>query len=590
MYLFYCDLGRYFSLWHHVWKGWNKYIVQKYSPIHKPMKKIFKLIGPVMLLTILSVHGQPADKLGLWCSPDIAELTSALTDQYNSINPEIEIKILPLMEAGPESISPISEGIGMATKGFIDASPNRDSWKLAIARDIMVAIVNPENPYWNAIQEKGISPLALCDLLNQKNLNSWGDLLGTDSKIKVRLWSSDEPSVNNYLRDFTANETGNFYGMNILTTEDLLSEIEKDPYSVGFCRLSSVMDPETKAMNKHVRLLPFDQNENNRLDHFEDFYSGSPDFERGVWIGKYPKKLYSSIYVLAENQPQKTEEISFIEWLLSDGQEYISANGYTQLVESEVPGKLVSLYSEPETLLTMENDIVNTNILLPVLILCFSVFLLFYIVINIFSVSENEDNTGNPKHRPPFRENSIHIPGGLFFDKSHSWTYLEKDGFVRTGIDEFLQNVTGSLTKIHMKSAGEKVKKGEKYVTLIQQGKRLEIKSPVTGKILENNSKLINNSNLLNSSPYEEGWIYKIETYDWLKETKEFLMGENYKDWLKSEFLRLKEFLSSLTKMEKIYQVQGIMQDGGELKDGFLQDFGPEIWEEFQTGYLDAIK
>ena len=55
---------------------------------------------------------------------------------------------------------------------------------------------------------------------------------------------------------------------------------------------------------------------------------------------------------------------------------------------------------------------------------------------------------------------------------------------VRIGIDDFIQHITGPLTKVKMKNPGEKVKKGEPILSIIQNGKLLNINSPVSGTII----------------------------------------------------------------------------------------------------------
>ena len=63
------------------------------------------------------------------------------------------------------------------------------------------------------------------------------------------------------------------------------------------------------------------------------------------------------------------------------------------------------------------------------------------------------------------------------------------------------------------------------------------------------------------------------------------IMWEKYKEWLKSEFTRLKDFLALSVKPNAGYA--HVLQDGGAPKDGVLEDLGPEVWEDFQTGFLD---
>jgi glycine cleavage system H lipoate-binding protein len=179
---------------------------------------------------------------------------------------------------------------------------------------------------------------------------------------------------------------------------------------------------------------------------------------------------------------------------------------------------------------------------------------------------------------------------GLFFDKSHTWAYMEKDGLVKIGMDDFLQHVVGSITQMEMKKPGETIKKGEPLISLIQKGKKLTINAPVSGIIKEQNDELLYDSSLVNSAPYGEGWMYLIEPTNWSKEIPFLLMGEKYSIWLKNEFSRLKDFLASYVKPNSESYSPVVMQDGGELRDKLLSGLGPEVWEEFQTNFINTSK
>ena len=65
------------------------------------------------------------------------------------------------------------------------------------------------------------------------------------------------------------------------------------------------------------------------------------------------------------------------------------------------------------------------------------------------------------------------------------------------------------------------------------------------------------------------------------------ILGTKYKEWLKNEFTRLKEFLTEYINPGSPKYAY-VMQDGGDLKEGVLTDLGPELWEDFQTNFIDA--
>ena len=167
---------------------------------------------------------------------------------------------------------------------------------------------------------------------------------------------------------------------------------------------------------------------------------------------------------------------------------------------------------------------------------------------------------------------------------------MEKEGSVKVGIDDFLQHVTGGLSRIEMKNPGEKIRKGDKLLTVIRNGKQLHLYSPVTGTISAQNNNLVKDSSLLNSAPYTEGWVYAIEPTNWLREIQFLSMAESYKTWLKDEFSRLKDFFASALTTHTPEYAHVVLQDGGILQDNILADLDPRVWEDFQTKFIDAVK
>ncbi|OFX28216.1 MAG: hypothetical protein A2033_06050 [Bacteroidetes bacterium GWA2_31_9] len=189
-----------------------------------------------------------------------------------------------------------------------------------------------------------------------------------------------------------------------------------------------------------------------------------------------------------------------------------------------------------------------------------------------------------------FNELSLSIPKGLYFDKTHTWAFMEKNGAVKIGLDDFILHTTGSLTRIKMKNRGEQILKGEAAFVIIKNGKQLTINSPISGTIISQNIDLLNDSSSVAFSPYSDGWIYTIEPSNWLREMQFMVMADKYKEWLKNEFSRLKDFLAITMLPKNQGFVPVVLQDGGELKENFLSDLGPEIWEDFQAKFINTSK
>ena len=224
-------------------------------------------------------------------------------------------------------------------------------------------------------------------------------------------------------------------------------------------------------------------------------------------------------------------------------------------------------------------------ILVAFVVLCFTIDA----IVRYSRREKSKASTTTEVHNQILNEASISIPKGLYFDKTHTWAYMEKNGEVKIGIDDFLLHVTGALSRVKMRNIGEQIQKGEPILTIIRFGKQLTINSPISGTITSHNIQLVKNPATVNLSPYNDGWVYLIEPTNWLRESQFLIMADKYKDWLKNEFTRLKDFLSIVSQPGN-EELMPVLQDGGELKDNLLEDLGPEVWEEFQIKFMNTSK
>jgi glycine cleavage system H protein len=181
----------------------------------------------------------------------------------------------------------------------------------------------------------------------------------------------------------------------------------------------------------------------------------------------------------------------------------------------------------------------------------------------------------------------LRIPLGMFYSKNHTWTHLEKSGSATVGIDDFLQHITGEVRFHNLKNPGDMIKKGELLTEIDQNGKRLKIFSPVSGRVTGINSMLYETPGILNEDPYGQGWIYKIKPSKWIAETDKYFLAEEAVTWTKNELERFKDFLAgSMVKYSPETSLV-ILQDGGELCDKPLAELPDEVWQDFQKSFLN---
>jgi glycine cleavage system H protein len=181
----------------------------------------------------------------------------------------------------------------------------------------------------------------------------------------------------------------------------------------------------------------------------------------------------------------------------------------------------------------------------------------------------------------------LRIPLGLFYNKNHTWAHLEKSGIADVGLDDFLLHITGEVKFSNLKNPGNFINKGENLADIYQNGKLLQIYSPISGRIMNTNEMLYKNPGIINEDPYGKGWIYKIKPSEWIAETDSYFMAEEAIAWSKKELERFKDFLAVSLKKYTPETSMVILQDGGELCDQPLSELPIEVWRDFQKSFLN---
>ena len=109
----------------------------------------------------------------------------------------------------------------------------------------------------------------------------------------------------------------------------------------------------------------------------------------------------------------------------------------------------------------------------------------------------------------------MEFPNNLKYTKDHEWIRVESDNIAYIGITDFAQGELGDLVYIEVDTIDEEVEEGEVFGTVEAVKTTSDLYMPVTGKILAFNPALDENEGddptLVNSDPYGEGWIVKIE-------------------------------------------------------------------------------
>ncbi len=524
--------------------------------------------------------GRDLNRVSVTTVPETESLTAMWIDGFRSGNPGTEVKILPSeqnADADIRFLTDLSSGL----------AGEEAAWHIVVGREVIIPVTGTASRHLADIQSAGISPQKFFQIITSEVNLSWGQILGNDNNAPVSAWILDDESVLLALSRFTGAEPALIKASAVKSPDKLIAQLNTNPDAMAFCRLSDITDASGMAILPGIAIIPVDVNNNGQSEYFEQFYADCNSFSRGVYIGKYPKTLCNNIYAVATTVPATGAQSDLVRYILNDGQRYMAGAGFSPLARGEGIARSEALVTD-QTIVTAGSEVTSSlRGWLWVIAVIAAVSLVAFALYRITRAGTELPVVSARPRMAAFSLKSLVTPAGILFDKGHTWAFMEKNGIVKVGIDDFLQHITGPITRVKMKSPGEKVRKGDHVLSLIQNGKQLNIKSPVSGTIVTRNERILGDSEIVNSSPYDEGWIYAIEPENWEKDSRLLNLAGKYADYLKEEFARIRDFLSVMPGTNDVRYAHVVLQDGGEFKDGLLEEFGPEIWEEFQVRFLE---
>ena len=125
------------------------------------------------------------------------------------------------------------------------------------------------------------------------------------------------------------------------------------------------------------------------------------------------------------------------------------------------------------------------------------------------------------------------IPDGLRFSKEHEWAKVEGD-IVTIGITDYAQNSLHEITYVEIKEAGTTLGANDECGLVESMKASSDIFTPVAGEITEVNGELEDAPEIVNESPYDKGWMFKIKASNLDGDLAVLMDANGYKDYIAS--------------------------------------------------------
>ena len=121
----------------------------------------------------------------------------------------------------------------------------------------------------------------------------------------------------------------------------------------------------------------------------------------------------------------------------------------------------------------------------------------------------------------------MNIPEGIMFSTDHEW--IKVDGNIAViGISDYAQSELGDIVFIDIDSDLNEISVNEAFGSIEAVKTVSDLYAPVTGNVIEINDRLEDEPEIVNSDPFGEGWLIKVDLAD-ISQLSSLLSGEDYK-------------------------------------------------------------
>ena len=137
----------------------------------------------------------PGDSIKVLSTPDLYNLSVTWADEYNKSYPGTKIKVISVTDSKIADDLLKKGNIGFVSNEYYSGFDSESIQKVVVGRDIIVPVINLNNPFLDQITMKGISPESMALFLGKQGSGTWGDLLETKENSPANYYKLNDESI-----------------------------------------------------------------------------------------------------------------------------------------------------------------------------------------------------------------------------------------------------------------------------------------------------------------------------------------------------------------------------------------------------------
>jgi phosphate transport system substrate-binding protein len=265
-------------------------------------------------------------------------------EEYQALHPDVKFDI-SAGGAGKGMADALAGAvdIGMVSREISPEEQSRGAFWVAVTKDAVFATVNQQNPVIQDLLTKGVTRDTFAGIYIRGDVQTWGQVIGqVEITAPIHVYTrSDAAGAPETWAKYLGGKQEDLLGIGVFGDPGLADGVARDPLGIGYNNLNYAYDAGTGQPVAGITVVPVDINENGTAEPDEALATKTAALE-AVASGRYPSPPARLLNLVTQGQPVGLVR-EFIQWVLSDGQGYLSEAGYIQLTADQLAAEQAKL-------------------------------------------------------------------------------------------------------------------------------------------------------------------------------------------------------------------------------------------------------
>ena len=311
------------------------------------MKKFFLISTIILVAAFLTLscgggrkaaEGELTGEISLSGAFALYPLAVKWAEEFRNIHPWVRIDI-SAGGAGKGMTDVLANvvDIGMVSRDVYPVEIERGAVAFAVAKDAVVATINSDNPALEDILRRGLTAEIAYSLWISEEYKTWGQVAGTSDDSPVHLYTrSDACGAGETWAHWMGKNQEDLAGTGVFGDPGLAMAVQRDRLGIGYNNLSYTYDEGTRLPNSGIVVMPIDVNGNGIIDDDERFYDTKDRIIEAIAADKFPSPPARDLYLVTNGIPKDPALVAFLQFILTEGQQYNVPVGYITLSEEKL--------------------------------------------------------------------------------------------------------------------------------------------------------------------------------------------------------------------------------------------------------------